>query len=111
MADFFLCFAAWSVVALGMERHHEDALGQEGTARSLMQLRQLGGLLLLWSLWLGTAYPVGGVSAALGLTTWMVALSVAAVAVTATTTWLPKYIPTMAGAAWLMGLWIRAISD
>lgn len=111
MADFFLCFAAWSVMALGMDRHHEDATGQEGTARSLMQLRQMGAILLLWSLWLGTAHPVGSVSAALGLTAWTVALSVAAVAVTATITWLPKHTTTMAGAAWLTGLLIRAISD
>ena len=33
MSAFLLCFAAWSAIALGMDRHHEDALGQEGAAR------------------------------------------------------------------------------
>ena len=30
MSAFLLCFAAWSAIALGMDRHHEDALGREG---------------------------------------------------------------------------------
>ena len=109
MFAFLLCFAAWSAIALGMDRHHEDALGHEGTAQRLTRLRQIGWLLLLLSLWLAVAYPVGGVSAALGLTAWMVALSVAAVAVTATITWQPQHIPKMAAAALFACLLVRAI--
>ena len=82
MSAFLLCFAAWSAIALGMDRHHEDATDREGAARRLQQLRLAGWLLLLLSLWLA-AHPAGGVPASLGVTAWTVALSVAAVAVTA----------------------------
>ena len=82
MSAFLLCFAAWSAIALGMDRHHEDALGQEGAARRLVALRRSGWLLLVLSLWLAAAHPPGGVPASLGVTAWSVALSVAAVAVT-----------------------------
>lgn len=99
MSAFLLCFAAWSAIALGMDRHHEDALGREGTARRLQQLRRAGWLVLALSLWLAAAHPPGEATAALGVTAWAVALSVAAVAVTATVTWLPQRAPTFAGAA------------
>ena len=49
MSAFLLCFAAWSAMALGMDRHHEDATGREGAARRLQQLRRAGWLLLLLS--------------------------------------------------------------
>ena len=77
MSAFLLCFAAWSAIALGMDRHHEDATGREGAARSLQQLRRTGWLLLLLSLWLA-AHPADGVPASLGVTAWAVALSMAA---------------------------------
>ena len=57
MSAFLLCFAAWSAIALGMDRHHEDALGQEGAARRLVALRRSGWLLLVLSLWLAAAHP------------------------------------------------------
>src|SRR3989338_5866435 len=101
MSAFLLCFAAWSAIALGMDRHHEDALGQEGSMRRLVALRRSGWLLLVLSLWLAAAHPPGGVPASLGVTAWSVALSVAAVAVTATVTWQPRRTPELAGAALL----------
>ena len=42
MSAFLLCFAAWSAIALGMDRHHEDALGQEGAARRLGCVQRKG---------------------------------------------------------------------
>ena len=109
MSAFLLCFAAWSAIALGMDRHHEDALGQEGAARRLVALRRWRWLLLVLSLWLAAAHPPGGVPASLGVTVWTVALSVAAVAVTATVTWQPRRTPELAGAALLAGLLARAL--
>lgn len=107
MSAFLLCFAAWSAIALGMDRHHEDALGHEGTARRQRQLRRAGGLLLCLSLWLA-AHPAGGVPASLGVTAWAVALSAAAVAVAATVTWQPRHTPLLAGVALAAGGVARA---
>jgi hypothetical protein len=103
MSAFLLCFAAWSAIALGMDRHHEDALGKGGTARRLLHLRRAGWLLLLLSLWLA-ARPSGDTPASLGVTAWAVALSVAALAVTATVTWQPRRAPALAAAALAAGL-------
>jgi hypothetical protein len=103
MSAFLLCFAAWSAIALGMDRHHEDALGREGSARRLLHLRRAGWLLLLLSLWLA-ARPSGATPASLGVTAWTIALSVAAVAVTAMATWQPRRIPAVAGVALAAGL-------
>ena len=103
MSAFLLCFAAWSAIALGMDRHDEDATDREGAARRLQQLRLAGWLLLLLSLWLA-AHPAGGVPASLGVTAWTVALSVAAVAVTAAVTWQPRCAPLLAGVALVAGL-------
>lgn len=103
MSAFLLCFAAWSAIALGMDRHHEDALGREGTARRQMHLRRTGWLVLALSLWLA-ARPSGEVPASLGVTAWTVALSVAALAVTAMVTWQPRRTPVAAGVALAAGL-------
>ena len=103
MSAFLLCFAAWSAIALGMDRHHEDATGRESAARRMQPLRRAGWLLLLLSLWLA-APPADGVPASLGVTTWTVALSVAAVAVTAAVTWQPRRTPLLAGVALVASL-------
>ena len=103
MSAFLVCFAAWSAIALGMDRHHEDALGREGTARRQMHLRRVGWLVLALSLWLA-ARPSGEVPASLGVTAWTVALSVAALAVTAMVTWQPRRTPVAAGVALAAGL-------
>ena len=81
MASFFLCLAAWSALALGMDRHHADALGAEGSAQRLHWLQRTGGLGLLLSLWLATRAPADApdtYSASIAMASWAVALSVAA---------------------------------
>lgn len=108
MSAFLLCFAAWSAMAMGMDRHHEDAFGREGSARSRQHLRRGGWLVLLCSLWLA-AHPPGGAPASLAVTAWAVALSVAAVAVTAMVTWQPRRAPAMAASALAAGLLAWAV--
>lgn len=54
MSAFLFCFAAWLAMALGMEKHHEDALGHEAAAARLRTLRRVGWAILLASLWLAT---------------------------------------------------------
>lgn len=103
MSAFFFCFAAWTAIALGMDRHHEDALGREATVPRLAQLRRAGWILLALSLWLA-ARPDGGTPASLGVTAWTIALSVAAIAVTAVMTWQPRRAPLLGGAALAAGL-------
>lgn len=103
MSAFLLCFAAWSAIALGMERHHEDARGREGSAPRLRHMRFAGGALLLFSLWLA-ARPPGGGAASLHVTQWAVALSAAAVAVVPVVTWCPRRAPAVAAAALATGL-------
>ena len=103
MSAFLLCFAAWSAIALGMDRHHEDATGRESAARRMQPLRRAWWLLLLLSLWLA-AHPADGVPASLGVTTWTVALSMAAVAVTASVTWQPRRALLLAGISLVGGL-------
>jgi len=104
MSTFFLCFSAWSAIALGMDRHHEDVWGHEGTARQLLHLRRAGWLVLLFSLWLAARPADGGTPASLGVAAWVVALSLSALAVTAAVTWLPRRAPALAGAALVGGL-------
>ncbi len=96
-------------MALGMDRHHEDALGHEGTLRRLTLLRRTGWALLALSLGLAAMAPPGGASAALGVTVWAVALSVAAVAVTAVVTWQPRRAQELAVVALLAGLLARGL--
>ncbi len=105
MSAFLLCFAAWSAIALSMDRHREDALGREAAAahRPQQLLRRAGWLVLALSLWLA-ARPEDGAPASLGVTAWTIALSVAAVAVTALMTWQPRRAPVLAGVALAAGL-------
>ena len=108
MSAFLLCFAAWSAMALGMDRHHADALGHEGTVRRLQHLRRAGALLLLCSLWLA-ARPTAEASASLHVTAWAIALSMAALAVVATVTWCPRRTPVLAVASLTAGLAALAV--
>ena len=39
MSAFLFCFAAWLAMALGMDKHHEDALGREASPTRLRHLR------------------------------------------------------------------------
>ena len=103
MSAFLYCFAAWLAMALGMDKHHEDALGHEASPARLRHLRNAGWVILLASLWLATRTPAG-VPASLGVTAWAVALSVAAVAATAALTWLPQRAPPLGAASLAAGL-------
>ena len=104
MSAFLFCFAAWLAMALGMDKHHEDALGHEASPTRLRHLRSAGWVILLASLWLATRTPAG-VPASLGVTAWAVALSVAAVAATAALTWLPQRAPPLGALRWQQGCW------
>ena len=90
-------------MALGMDKHHEDALGREADATHLRTLRRVGWVILLASLWLATRTPPG-LPASIGVTVWAAALSVAAVAATATVTWLPQRAPPLGATALAAGL-------
>lgn len=121
MSAFLLCFAAWTTLALGMDRHHEDAFGTTEAAPRRAHLlglkhpwvhpaylRRAGWAVLLLSLWLA-ASPTGGtqgaVSVSINVVTWVVALSVSAMAVTAMVTWQPRRAPALATVALIAGLW------
>lgn len=103
MSAFLLCFAAWLAIALGMDKHHADALEQEAAPARLRQLRRAGWVILLASLWLATRTP-HGVPASTGVTAWAAALSVAAVAATAVLTWCPERAPPLGVTALVAGL-------
>ncbi|MFY3382736.1 DUF3325 domain-containing protein [Paracidovorax sp. MALMAid1276] len=106
MSMFLLCFAAWSAIALGMDRHHEDALGCEGSARQLRALRAGGWVLMLASLWLAaaSANAAGAPPTSVAVVAWTVGFMVSAVAVAAAATWHPQRMPWLAGAALAAGL-------
>ena len=42
MTELLLCLAGWCAMALGMDRHHEDALRRSATAPTLQRLRGVG---------------------------------------------------------------------
>ena len=65
--------------------------------------RREGWVILLASLWLATRTPPG-LPASIGVTVWAAALSVAAVAATATVTWLPQRAPPLGATALAAGL-------
>ena len=114
MSSFFLCLAAWSALALGMDRHHADALGAEGSAQRRHWLQRTGGLGLLLSLWLATRAPADApdtYSASIAMASWAVALSVAAVVATAVVTWQPQRVPLLGAAALLAGLLAQALGS
>src|SRR5690606_23009604 len=55
MTELLLCLAGWCAMALGMDRHHEDALRRSATAPTLRRLRGAGWVLLAAAL----AHAVG----------------------------------------------------
>ena len=124
MSSFLLCFAAWSALALGMDRHHEDAFGATSHAprhahlpglkhpwAHPAHLRRAGWAMLLLSLWL-VANPAdsapGALPTSINVVAWVVALSVSAVAVTAVVTWQPRRAPALGTVALVAGLWAQA---
>jgi len=107
LADFLLCFAAWSALALSMDRHHEDAWPGSDTesapvAKRRHQLATTGWLLLALSLYLALALPAD-TSRAMAAVVWSVALSLSAVAATAAATWIPQRLPALGLGALAVG--------
>lgn len=125
MSIFFLCFAAWTALALAMDRHHDDAFGTNGTppGRATLPglknplahppyLRRAGWAMLLLSLWLATSpaeSAPGAMPASVSVVAWVVALSVSAISVTAMVTWQPRRAPALAMAALVAGLLAQAL--
>ena len=127
MSAFLLCFAAWTALALGMERHHEDAFGTTDPSprhaplpglkhpwQHPAYLQRAGWALLVLSLWLAAGpsgpagAPAGAVPTSINVVAWVVALSVSAMAVTAVVTWQPRRAPALAAVALAAGLWAQA---
>ena len=123
MSAFLLCFAAWTALALSMDRHHDNAFARTDTtphpARAQPSwldhplhhrnyLRRTGWALLLLSLWLTAAPPVTAAAlllpVSLRVVAWVMALSMSALAVTALITWQPRHAPTVAVLAGVSGL-------
>ena len=102
MSAFLLCFAAWAALALGMDRHHAEVRGRDAPLGQLQGLRAGGWLLLLLSL--GLAAQSGSGPASLAVTAWAVALSLAALAVTALVTWWPHRLAALAQLAFCAGV-------
>ncbi|AVS91736.1 DUF3325 domain-containing protein [Paracidovorax avenae] len=98
MLELLLCFAGWAGIALGMDRHHEDAWGREGAPARLRALRRAGWAVLALSLALAVAWPRMA-SVPLSVTWWAVALSVSALGATAAATWWPRRLPRLRIAA------------
>ncbi|WP_370681654.1 DUF3325 family protein [Comamonas sp. GB3 AK4-5] len=117
LTDFLLCFAAWSALALAMDRHYEEAWPGSDTeaapiARRRQQLALTGCLLLTLSLSLALTLPTHS-SRALAAVVWVVALSLSAVAATAASTWMPQQQPLLglgALAAGAISLLLRALA-
>lgn len=108
MLELLLCFAGWSGIALGMDRHHEDAWARAGTPWCLRLLRRAGAALLVLSLLLAVGRP-GASTVPLSVAWWATALSAAAVAATAAATWLPRRMPTLALLALAGSLALRPV--
>ncbi|WCM92033.1 DUF3325 domain-containing protein [Acidovorax sp. NCPPB 2350] len=103
MLELLICFAGWSGIALGLDRHHEDAWGQEAAEPRLRALRRAGWGLLALSLALALLWPRAA-SVPLAATWWAVALSAAALAATAAITWWPRRVPALAAGALIASL-------
>ncbi|MGE8321354.1 MAG: DUF3325 family protein [Comamonas sp.] len=108
MFELLLCFAGWSGMALGMDRHHEDAWARAGSARRLRLLRRAGAALLVLSLLLAIGRP-GALTVPFSLAWWFTAWSLAALASTAAATWQPRRLPLLGllALAAALALWPR----
>ena len=95
MFELLLCFSGWCGMALGMDRHHEDAWARTGGAQRLRLLRRAGAALLVLSLVFALGRP-GTLTVPLSLAWWFTAWSLAALAATAAATWLPRRMPLLA---------------
>ena len=104
---YFLCLAGWSLLALGMDRHHLDAFGTEASARRLAWLQRAGWLVLLLSLALALwarQWDAALQTASLRATAWVVVCSLAAVSVVACLSAIPRHTPGLAPVALALGV-------
>lgn len=114
LLDFLLCFAAWTALALAMDRHHEDAwpgVASDAPSSLLRRLRlsQVGWALLALSLGMALGFP-GASTVAMSAAVWTVALSLSALAATAMTTWQPQRLPMLGLVALGLALPVLAFS-
>ena len=108
LLDFLLCFAAWTALALAMERHHEDAwpdIDSEAPATVLRRQRlfQAGWILLVLSLGIALGFA-GATTAAMSATVWTAALCLAALAATSMATWQAQRLPLFGLMALALGI-------
>lgn len=108
MTELLLCHAGWCALALGMDRHHEEALGHPGEAARLQRLRWTGWGLLTAALAHALALPAPTLP--MSLVWWGVALSLGALATTALATWRPRWLPAAGAWALAAGLLAGAMS-
>lgn len=87
---FLLCYAAWTALALSLDRHHEEALGQALSLHRTRTLRATGWSLLLLSMGVAASTGHGAHTATIAVAAWAVMLTVAALAATACMAWCPR---------------------
>jgi len=114
LLDFLLCFAAWTALALAMDRHHEDAwpgVDSEAPAAALLRQRlfKSGWALLGLSLGIALCLPAAS-SVALSATAWTAALCLSALAATALATWQAQRLPVLGLAALGLALLVFCFS-
>lgn len=114
LLDFLLCFAAWTALALAMDRHHEDAwpgIASEAPPAVLrrQRLAQAGWALQALSLGMALGFP-GATTVAMSAVVWTAALSLSALAATALATWQPQRLPRLGMAALALALPVLAFS-
>ncbi|WP_233588252.1 DUF3325 domain-containing protein [Herminiimonas sp. KBW02] len=101
LTAFSLLFAGMSGLSLAMDRHYEQLTEQrEVPARRRLQLRSLGWILLLLSL---TAC-LQGWGVAVGLTLWCGLLTLAALGVACSLSYIPKLTVALTIVAMPLGL-------
>ncbi|MEB5964660.1 DUF3325 domain-containing protein [Comamonas testosteroni] len=114
LLDFLMCFAAWTALALAMDRHHEDAWpGEESEAPAAVLLRlrlfKSGWALLSLSLGMALCFPAA-TTVAMSATVWTAALCLSALATTALATWQAQRLPVLGQAALGLALMVFCFS-
>lgn len=102
----FCLLAAFALLCLAMERHHEEALGQAPSPRRQRALRGLAVLALLASAWALPARADWGLAWA----AWFAQLSPAALFATLLATWWPRYLPAGATGSALVAVLLGVLA-
>ena len=98
---FLLSYAAWSALALSLDRHHEDALGRPLGPHERWRWQWLGWSLLVLSF--GATVPVHAHPSQAAVL-WAVALSLSALAVTVSLCAWPHRARPLAGLALVVAM-------